>query len=186
MVSEAKLSNPAFRSKIADFLNFRNYSVFFNSNNASRGVAIVIKSTIFSRAVVTFECPNENALLLELTSGPLNLNWQLCVVYLDSSDDVNYLSNLTRTFNPNLPLIFGGDFNSVLDPEKDPKLNMDLFNRENIPNIRCSEFLATNIGNLGLLDPFRLLKGEFSNFTFQSGSGASRLDHILIPTFLRS
>ena len=107
-------------------------------------------------------------------------------MYLDSSDDVNYLSNLTKTFNPNLPLIFGGDFNSVLDPEKDPKLNMDLFNRESIPNIRCSEFLATNIGNLGLLDPFRLLKGEFFDFTFRSASGASRLDHVLIPTFLRS
>ena len=80
----------------------------------------------------------------------------------------------------------GGDFNSILDPEKDPKLNIDLFNREATPNPRCSEFLAKNLSRLRLVDPFRLLKNDCFDFTYHSNSGASRLDHVLIPSFLRN
>ena len=185
-ISEIKLSNPSFVNKITDFLKFRNYSFYVNSSNSSRGVAIIIKNTLFRTATITHKCPSENALLLKLTSGPLNIAWQLCVAYLDNLDNVDYLNLLTKKFDENLPIFWGGDFNSILDPEKDPKLNMDLFNRETIPNPRCSEFLAKNLSRLGLIDPFRTLKSDYLDFTYQSNGGASRLDHLLVPSFLRN
>ena len=123
---------------------------------------------------------------MKLTSGPLDIAWQVCVAYLDNLDNVEYLNFLTKKFDENLPIFLGGDFNSILDPEKNPKLNMDLLNRETIPNPRCSEFLSKNLSRLGLIDPFRTLKSDYLDFTYLSNGGASRLDHVLVPSFLRN
>ena len=104
-ISEVKLSNPSFVTKITDFLKFRNYSFYVNSSNSSRGVAIIIKNTLFHTATIIHKCPSENALLLKLTSGPLNIDWQLCVAYLDNIDSVEYLNLLTKKFDGNIPWI---------------------------------------------------------------------------------
>ena len=62
-------------------------------------------------------------MLLKLTSGPLNIIWQICVAYLNNLDDAEYLAYLTDRFDESRPIFFGGDFNSILDPKKEPKLN---------------------------------------------------------------
>lgn len=183
-ISEVKLGCQASKEKINNFLKFRNYSFFTNSSSFSRGVAIIIKNSMFSNAEIIHCCPQQNSMLIKFTSGQQQLVWQACVAYLDNNDDSEYLFNLISKFDQKFPLFFGGDLNSVLDPEKDPKKNIDLYNRSAIPNPKCSELLAKNLPKLGLIDPFRFSNSDSFDFTYISNGGASRIDHLLVPSFL--
>ena len=72
-------------------------------------------------------CPDFNALIVKFNKQ--NVSYQIVCNYLDNDDNVSLIRSIERRVEKRIPTIWGGDFNSVLDLNPDPELNIDLRNR---------------------------------------------------------
>ena len=89
-----------------------------------------------------------------------NLTFQVVCNYLDNSDNLTFLQNLTAKVEKGIPTIWGRDFNTILDTNPDLNSNIDLRNRTTHPGPKVTNKLASTRSEYGLIDTFRVAKGE--------------------------
>ena len=110
-------------------------------------------------------------------------------VYGPNINDVQFYERIKRICdNENIPVILGGDYNTVLD-NRDGELSVDRMGNGNCPNIGNSRFLNNWIAEGEMLDPFRVLypeRTEFSYTSFRRGDnfGKHRLDFFMVSSVL--
>ena len=70
------------------------------------------------------------------------------------------LPTLPKKIEKNIPTIWSGDFNTVLDPNPDLALNIDIWNWVTHPGLKTSMAFVNIRCDLGLIDTFRHANGE--------------------------
>ena len=153
------------------------YECFFSSfNSQSRGTAILLNNN-FEHKVKRIKSDREgNKLILDIQIDGRSIT--LINIYGPNRDTPNFFEKIKqdiRDFNNDL-VIITGDFNLVMDQEKDTKNYIHINNprsREKVLDI-CAEF--------NLIDIWRELHMETKRYTWRTNNGNkhSRLDFFLI------
>ena len=108
LLSELKLNDPTFISKIKNALGLSKkgpYEMLLHSGLTARGVAIVIKSSLFDSYSISYKCPDFIALIAKFIKH--DLTFQVVCNYLDNSNNQIFLQNLTDKVEKGVPTIWG-------------------------------------------------------------------------------
>ena len=181
--------------KRLEFSKFGSYHTYTNSTQASRGVAILIKSQLPYKILDFVKCSLENYLILKIA---------LCdSVFLVGSvygptvyQDPDFLDNLKRDILSlgNHEFLIGGDLNMVSDANAitaTNNFNLDIKNMLQIPNVSNSKTLSMWCETGFTVDIFRHFYPDrriFSHVPFNKNDHSrSRIDHFLCsPNFVKS
>ena len=150
-------------------------------------MAIAIRSTVYHEIIQKWEDIENNYIILRVKIQDREI--LLGTVYGPNSNDVQFYERIKRICdNENIPVILGGDYNTVLD-NRDGELSVDRMGNGNCPNIGNSRFLNNWIAEGVMLDPFRVLypeRTEFSYTSFRRGDnfGKNRLDFFMVSSVL--
>ena len=181
--------------KRLEFHKFGAYHTYTNSTQASRGVAILIKSQLPYKILDFVKCSLENYLILKISFRD--------TVFLVGSvygptvyQDPDFLDNLKRDILSlgNHEFLIGGDLNMVTDANTitaTNKFNLDIKNMLQIPNVSNSKTLSTWCETGFTVDIFRHFYPDrriFSHVPFNKNDHSrSRIDHFLCsPSFVKS
>ena len=144
----------------------------------SRGVAILLNKN-FEFEIVTHEKDTQGNflyLLLKLSSMTLSL----ITVYGPNKDDPKFFGEIQNILKQNETdyTIICGDFNVVLNPEKDTQ------NYKHLNNPRSRQRLLNTIDQFGLVDIYRYINPESRRYTWRKRQPIkqARLDFFLINT----
>jgi len=167
-----------------------NYNLYPNSTRTSRGVAIAISNSLEDVEILKKYKPRkekpQNYLLLRcIIEGKQFL---LGVVYgpnKDKDDKSFYhkLINLVKLIG--LPTILGGDFNTVLDNNKELSKNLDLKKLKGIPQPGNGRILRNWLNKEKFYDPYRYLHPKEKAMSRFGDHGQSRIDFFIISKDLR-
>ena len=153
------------------------YECYFNSfNSQSRGTAILLNNN-FEHKVNKIKADREgNKIILDINF--LGKNVTLINIYGPNRDCPAFYEQIRqdiRDFN-NDEVILTGDFNMVIDPEKDS------FNYVNINNPRAREKLLDISAEFNLVDIWREYNMETIRYTWRTNNRnkQARLDYFLI------
>lgn len=130
------------------------YDLYANSSKSERGVCIAInRGRDIEILQEERDLNDENYLLLKCRLE--NSLFLLGVVYGPNANNLNFYANLrTRIESYGLPFIIGGDFNTVVDGSMGEE-NLDLEDRQQIPNRENGRFIREWIEGGNICDPFR-------------------------------
>ena len=162
-----------------DIRNEWGYEVYFNSfSSKSRGVAIFLNNNFEVKVHKKMSDETGNLLALDLTIE--NKRMSLITIYGPNNDTPIFyegLSDIIRELQ-NQDIILVGDFNLVLDPEK------DYFNYLHINNPKARNKVLELIENYNLTDIFREIYPEEKRYTWRKPSPCkqARLDFFLISS----
>jgi exonuclease III len=169
----------------ASFLSnpYGSYQLFFNSNNSSRGVGILINKKLDFSVEAIERDEEQNILGLVISvEGKMLL---LMAVYGPNKVCPLFFENLDRILSKYsaLPCIIGGDWN--LTPSSLPaNINPDVLNMSAIPNEKHSKLLISLQLKFSLVDPFRILHPNRKDFSYvprdTTKKNRSRIDFFLI------
>ncbi len=161
----------------------KGYNFIYNSKSSSRGVGILLKSSLVYTIHNTLHDYDDNYLLLDISVD--NYRFVLGSVYGPNRDELEFFDNLKldiRNLNKK-SIILGGDWNATMDSNPAP-VNIDVINMASIPSKRRSQKIATIASSLNLIDPYRFFNPEKRDFTFipniLNNRNRSRLDFFLI------
>ena len=153
------------------------FECYFSSyNSQSRGTAIFFNNNFEYKLHKIKRDIQGNKIVLDLTIA--NKKTTLINIYGPNNDRPNFYEEIKQDIREldNENVIITGDFNLILDPEKDSKNYLFINNpraREKVIDL-CAEF--------NLIDIWRELNMEKSQYTWRTGNGnkQSRLDFFLI------
>ena len=198
------LSNMDKRSDTFNFLRNKNYSVYFlqdahfttkeqnyirtqwgfecyfsNFSSQSRGVAILFNNNFEFKVLKVAKDESGNKLILDMVIEGKNIT--LINIYGPNRDEPDFyeeINNYIKNFDNQVILV--GDFNMVLDPDKDCK------DYVNINNPRARNKVLNLIIECNLIDPWRELNLETNQFTWRKKNSTkqARLDFFLISETL--
>ena len=180
--------------KRLEFHKFGSYHTYTNSTQASRGVAILIKSQLPYKIVEFVKCNLENYLILKIFRDSIFLVGSVYgpTVY----QDPDFMDNLKRDILSldNHEFIIGGDLNVVTDANiitATNNLNLDIKNMLQIPNVSNSKTLSAWCETGFTVDIFRHFYPDrriFSHVPFNKNDHSrSRIYHFLCsPNFVKS
>jgi len=193
-LSDIRLSKKK-ESDIADihtnFLTnpYNAYTFLYNSTQNKRGTGILISTGACFSEILRIADPQENFLivLLEDSEGKR----MICAsIYGPNNYDPDFFANLEQNIRAcgNYPVIIGGDWNTITASEPVAQ-NIECHNMAGLPNSRHIQLVQTLAANLTLVDPFRFLwpnKTDFSYSTkIRNRNNRSRIDFFLVSdTFL--
>jgi exonuclease III len=161
----------------------KGYDFIHNSKSSSRGVGILIKSSL--PYIVHNKCAdfNDNYLLLDLSLNDFRVI--IGSVYGPNRDENEFFDNLKLDLR-NLKqknVLVGGDWNATWDSNPVP-LNIDVVNMVNVPSRKRSLQIKAIANSLNLTDPYRFFHPEKRDFTFipniLNNRNRSRLDFFLL------
>ena len=198
------LSNMDKRSDTFNFLRNKNDSVYFlqdthfttkeqnyirtqwgfecyfsNYSSQSRGVAILFNNNIEFKVLNVAKDENGNKLILDVVIEGKTIT--LINIYGPNRDEPDFneeINNYIKHLDNQVSLV--GDFNMVLDPDKDCK------NYVNINNPKARDKVLNLIIECNLIDPWRELNIEKFQFTWRKKNSTkqARLDFFLISESL--
>ena len=206
LITDCRVKNQGKKLKeLMSLTRNGSYKMYINSTKESRGVAIAIKNNLHHEIIREYKDEaNENYYILRIKiQGNL---MGLGVIYGPNYNDREYYRNIINIYNEmlddGLPVILGGDFNTILDRDITVN-NKDMVNRVgSIPNNHNSKVLVDWIAEGRIVDAFRFTypdRREISYIPFrqraiQNNEGnlehlgskysRARLDMILISTDL--
>ncbi len=161
----------------------KGYNFIYNSKQASRGVAILIKKSLAWNIHRKICDNNDNYLILDISiSGK---RFTLAAVYGPNNDDLAFYDRLAAELQSvnNTSIVVGGDWNATWDPSPIHN-NIDAINMANIPSKRRSEKINSIARNLSLTDPYRYLYLTRREYTFIPNIAGNRnrfrLDFFLV------
>ncbi len=188
-LSDLRLNSVKQKSAVNDLEKqffFRGYKFLHNSVAPSRGVGILINNKLFDSGFsVISQYGSDDCNLLLLKCIYKNKPLAIAAIYGPNLDtDIAFYNTLSAALGDvNSPVILAGDWNATLDTSE-VGTNLDVVNMRNIPSIRRSERILQLCQDFSLLDPFRVLNPEKTEYTFiPSGindRNRSRLDFFLI------
>ena len=159
------------------------YNFVHNSTGNSRGVGILIKSNLSVLVLAEARDSLENILALRIQLS--GTEFVLCGIYGPNNVCPQFFSDLNNIFSnaAALPIIVGGDWNCT--PSSDPvKVNIDVINMANLPNIQHSKTLDIIMTKFKLVDLYRCYFPKRKDFTFipkcKVKKNRSRIDFILV------
>ena len=198
------LSNMDKRSDTFNFLRNKNYSVYFlqdthfttkeqnyirtqwgfecyfsNYSSQSRGVAILFNNNFEFKVLKVAKDESGNKLILDMVIEGKNIT--LINIYGPNRDEPDFYEEINNYIkNLDNQVILVGDFNMVLDPDKDCK------DYVNINNPRARNKVLNLIIECNLIDPWRELNLETNQFTWRKKNSTkqARLDFFLISETL--
>lgn len=174
-LSDIRLSAGAgSKNGIVRFKNFlynncnHKYECYSNSGMNKRGTAILVACDINFELISEHRDQEENIMLIHRKLN--SKEFVLASVYAPNGTCRNFYRNLNAFLYvyPTLPVIRGGDWNTVLDPNI-VSSNIDIEGLHNIPNSTNHGLLTDLCENFSLIDPFRALyptKRDFSYVPF--------------------
>ena len=138
------------------------YSLLFNSKHSSRGVGILIKSSLNISAEELAR--DEEGNLLAVKISHLGTDFVLVSIYGPNN---NFFARIKKILveNKQLPIFLGEDWNctySKLGTEK----NIGILNMKGLPNLRHSELIGDYCKKYDLCDPFRCFFPSSREFTY--------------------
>jgi exonuclease III len=122
-----------FTNSLRDNKN-KSYEAIFNSNSNRRGVAILFGTNLKFEKLNVYADQAENIIAVHCKINDYEL--MLCSIYGPNNTDRSFFRNLTQFLNtvPNIPMILGGDWNTVFDTSTVGD-NIDILNMQRIPNL---------------------------------------------------
>ena len=168
----------AFRDKKG-----KKYDVYANSSKNSRGVAILIDTSLNLQPEESYSDPEENFLVIKLTIK--GIPFLIGSIYGPNSTGRDFFRRLGLILerNKDCKIIIGGDWNTVWDTSM-PESNIDLYNMQNIPNKCNRDLLREMARNFSLFDPTRVLYPDKKIYTYSPfgnmRKNRSRLDFFLL------
>jgi exonuclease III len=173
-------------STFLDLIKLR-YRGYINSTMAKRGVAILIRHDLNYNVITQINDPNENFIILNLTIN--DSHFILASVYGPNNDDESFFDNLSLHLGSQdcRNIVVGGDWNttpSMLNATHNP----DTYRMCNLPSARRSEWLSALCEKTDLIDIFRVINGDYSDFTYipfgLNRKNRSRIDFFLVSAEL--
>ncbi len=164
----------------------KSYQFFYNSEKNSRGVGILIDSSLSFSITDSFKDANQNILGLNLKIDGTEVF--IASIYGPNDNDKCFFEDLTHvlSLNCNLPIIIGGDWNTTYSTG-DNGMNIDIINMLNPPSKLRSSWLSEICDNSDLIDPYRAFYPTKRDFTYIPRGlkkNRSRLDFFLMSSSL--
>ena len=137
------------------------YQALFSCCSSNKaGVAILSNNNFYFQLLKAYTDPKGRFIISDLTTNGKHIT--LANIYTPNEDDQNFFPSI---FNQLLnfkceEIIVGGDFNLVLDVNKDKKGGLARSHKESL------EVINDFSENLDLIDAWRLLNPESSRFTW--------------------
>jgi len=173
------------------------YDLYVNSSKSERGVCIAInRGRDIEILQEERDLNDENFLLLKCKME--NKLFLLGGVYGPNANNTNFYAQLRiKIESYGIPFLIGGDFNTVLDGSMGEE-NLDLEDRQQIPNRENGKYLREWIEGGDICDPFRKkypmsrsmsyvpfrTKKRVNNLWVDTNYGKSRLDFFLMSNEL--
>ena len=157
------------------------YEVYFNSfTSQSRGIAIFLNNNFDYKVHNKLDDTSGNFLALEITFS--NTRVSLVVIYGPNEDDPQFYKMVSEAISnlENDNVIMVGDFNLVINPEK------DYHNYLHINNSKARETVLEIISAHNLSDVYREIYPEKIRYTWRKPNSLkqARLDFFLISNSL--
>ena len=174
------LQDTHFSPKLEQYIKAEwGYTAFFSSKNSnSRGVAILFDNNFEFKVKGTYKDTEGNVLMVHVYITLMNKDILLVNVYGPNRDDPEFYNVLNEQIkSKNIPnLICAGDWNLVLDPNK------DYYNYRNVNNPRATEQLEKIMEDFALIDIWRTYNPLLERFTWRRSNPLqqSRLDYFLV------
>jgi len=142
--------------------------------SAARGVAVLFNNTIEYKVLKTAIDPGGNYIVLTLLIEGKQV--QLVNIYGPNSDNSAFYENIFEQIDFEEGTIFCGDWNLVLDPQKDTD------NYININNPKSRDTVLGTINEHALIDSYRIQHPNSRRFTWRKAHPRkqSRLDFFLV------
>jgi exonuclease III len=100
-----------------------------------------------------------------------------------------FIKSMQSKFPDPVPIILGGDWNTVLD-DNIPELNIDIYENKSVPKACNNKKLLELMNMHQLVDPFRVMYPDVSDFTYAPfgvlRKTRSRLDFFIVSATLIS
>ena len=142
----------------------------------SRGVAILLNNNFDYTVSKCQKDKNGNYMQLLLTCNSMKIN--LITIYAPNQDDPKFFEEIKNLANNDDSdyVIICGDFNLVIDPQKDCK------NYVNLNNPKARSIVLDTINDLDLIDIYRTLNPNTKRYTWRKKNPLkqARLDLFLI------
>jgi exonuclease III len=166
----------------------KSYHFVYNSDKNSRGVGILIDSSLSFTITDSYKDPNQNILGLNITINGTALF--MASIYGPNDNDKTFFNDLSHvlSLNHNLPIIVGGDWNTTYST-CDSGTNIDIIIMLNPPSKLRSGWLNEICLSSDLIDPYRAFHPSRRDFTYiprGSKKNRSRLDFFLISNSILS
>jgi exonuclease III len=168
---------------------FKGYDFYHNSTINSRGVGILIRTSLGITPTNSY-ADNECNILL-LTCNVRNTPTTIGSLYGPNFNDKKFFSNLDSFLDlvTNNCIILGGDLNATWD-QREANENIDVINMQNIQSKFRTEKLHQLANKFNLTDPYRFINPCRREFTYipnaRNSNNRSRLDFFLISDRLCS
>ena len=159
-------------------------ALFSPYTSSSRGVCILFNKNFDFKIHDKKQDPNGNYLLLDITIEGSRCT--LVTIYGPNRDEPDFYDNLKKNIlklNDDNPVVICGDWNLVLNPK------LDLYNYVNVNNPRARDKVIDIMGELQLLDIWRIKNNDIKKYTWRQSSyrKQSRLDFFLVSeTFIHT
>jgi exonuclease III len=160
------------------------YSVRFNSNSNSRGVAILIKNALQYSIIKEYRDDSENVYIIDTEIN--GIRYGIGAIYgpnNTSREFYRFIKNTLQDLSSNgvHNIVLGGDWNTTFDrrPIVD---NIDTFHMAGLPNPKNSELLEQLCRSFSLYDPYRVLFPTRKDYTY-SPFGTVRLNRSRLDFF---
>jgi exonuclease III len=162
----------------------KSYNFIYNSDKNSRGVGILIDSSLTYSITDSYKDPNQNILGLNITLN--GIQFFLASIYGPNDNDKSFFNNLYDVLIPNLdhPIIVGGDWNTTYSTS-DSSSNIDILHMQKPPSQLRSGWLNEICLRVDLIDPYRAFYPSRRDYTFiphGTKKNRSRLDFFLISS----
>jgi exonuclease III len=162
----------------------KSYNFMYNSDKNSRGVGILIDSSLNYSITDSYEDPNQNILGLNITLD--GIHFFLASIYGPNDNDKSFFINLYDILISNLdrPVIVGGDWNTTYSTS-DSSSNIDILHMQKPPSLLRSGWLNEICLGADMIDPYRAFYPSRRDYTFVphgTKKNRSRLDFFLISS----
>ena len=157
------------------------YECFFSSlNTQSRGVAILLNNTFDFKANIIEADTQGNFIILNVKT--IEREFTLINIYGPNRDNPDFYLKIKKKITDLnlLNIIWGGDWNLVLNP------NLDYYNYRNINNKKAQEKVLEIMEDINIIDIWREINPELLRYTWRRTRPLqqSRLDFFLISETL--
>lgn len=161
------------------YLKTKQYDQVFSStyNSRQRGVSILVHKRLGLNQHTVITDPEGRYVIVNATI--YNHNLTIVNVYGPNDDDPSFFHNLFSIIQGSSNIIIGGDFNTVLNPDKDRST-------AKYKNWQTTDTINQYMSDFGLGDSWRTLYPSDRKYTYFSTvhQSFSRLDYFLISNTL--
>ena len=154
-------------------------AVFSSGTSISRGVAVLFKNSFSFEIVQTILDPQGNYIILDIKA--INQQFTLCALYGPNEDSPKFFENISNSITNinNVSIIMAGDWNVVLDYEKD---TLNCKHKNNPKSQKCIYDIQSRFN---LVDVWRKKHENLNRYTWTGPNNKhARSDYFLTSSDL--